>query len=71
MRFARSRVDTESLAEHLGDLAHGHDVPLMTADRAREPGGILHRANQRRAVRSANAFMIPAKASAGDPNMTG
>src|SRR4029453_16932211 len=50
---------SESLAEHLGDFAHGHDVPLMTPDRAREAGGTLHRANKRRAVRVGQCLHDP------------
>ena len=50
---------SESFAEHLSDLAHGHDVPLMTAYRAREPGGAPYRANKRRAVRVGQCLHDP------------
>ena len=49
----------EPVAEHLGDLAHRDDVPLMAADRAREPNGTLHGAHQTRAVRVGQCLHDP------------
>jgi hypothetical protein len=62
---------SESLAKHLGNLAHGHDVPLMAADRSRKRAAPWTARTRGGLSGSANAFMIPTMVWAGDPNMTG